>query len=124
MIKLHCFFSSANKPGALQEMLACFSSSGVNMTRIESRPSRKGMWEYIFFVDVEGHVQEAKVALALSKLEESTHHGQAAGIISSCRFMMIGACEPIKLATPEVAALQPYQPGKSITAISNESSTG
>ena len=70
--KTSLLFSSANKPGALQEMLACFSSSGVNMTRIESRPSRKGMWEYIFFVDVEGHVQEAKVALALRKLEEST----------------------------------------------------
>jgi len=66
--KTSLLFSAPNKPGALQEMLACFSDNGVSLTRIESRPSRKGMWEYVFFVDIEGHAQEATVALALDKL--------------------------------------------------------
>jgi chorismate mutase/prephenate dehydratase len=38
------------------------------MTRIESRPSRQGMWEYLFFVDLEGHIQDQKVAIALEEL--------------------------------------------------------
>jgi len=69
--KTSLLFSAPNKPGSLQEMLACFSDNGVSLTRIESRPSRKGMWEYVFFVDIEGHAQEATVALALDKLNES-----------------------------------------------------
>ena len=66
--KTSLLFTAPNKPGALQEMLACFSDNGVSLTRIESRPSRKGMWEYVFFADIEGHSQEATVALALDKL--------------------------------------------------------
>lgn len=60
----------ANKVGALQEMLACFSDNGVSLTRIESRPARMGMdtWQYIFFVDIEGHIQQANVAAAVDKL--------------------------------------------------------
>ena len=68
--KTSLLFSAPNNPGSLQKMLACFSDNGVSLTRIESRPSRKGMWEYVFFVDIEGHAQEATVALALDKLNE------------------------------------------------------
>ncbi len=68
--KTSLLFTAPNEPGALQGMLACFSDNGVSLTRIESRPSRKGMWEYVFFVDVEGHAQEATVALALDKLKD------------------------------------------------------
>jgi len=50
-------------------MLTCFAENNVSMTRIESRPSRVGMWDYVFFVDVEGHAQDAKVVAALKKLE-------------------------------------------------------
>jgi chorismate mutase/prephenate dehydratase len=39
------------------------------MTRLESRPSRTGLWEYVFYVDIEGHQQEANVARALAELE-------------------------------------------------------
>ena len=49
-------------------MLACFADHNVNMTRIESRPSRQGMWEYVFFVDITGHADDAAVAKALSDL--------------------------------------------------------
>jgi chorismate mutase/prephenate dehydratase len=57
-----------NRPGSLLELIASFSSSGVNMTRLESRPARTGQWEYYFYVDIEGHQQDAKVAKALAEL--------------------------------------------------------
>ena len=67
--KTSLIFSTPNKPGALLEMLVCFSDHEVSMTRIESRPSRRGMWDYVFFVDVEGHVDDEKVAAAIRQLE-------------------------------------------------------
>ncbi len=69
--KTSLLFSAPNKPGALHDMLACFAENNVSMTRIESRPSRQGMWEYVFFVDVEGHASEPKVVAALDKLRET-----------------------------------------------------
>ncbi|MBF8268861.1 MAG: prephenate dehydratase [Gammaproteobacteria bacterium] len=68
--KTSLLFSTPNKPGALHEMLACFADHKVSMTRIESRPSRRGMWDYVFFVDVEGHVEDQNVAAALHQLEQ------------------------------------------------------
>jgi chorismate mutase/prephenate dehydratase len=68
--KTSLLFSTPNRPGALHAMLACFADHGVSMTRIESRPSRRGMWDYVFFVDVEGHIEDQPVAAALRKLEE------------------------------------------------------
>jgi chorismate mutase/prephenate dehydratase len=59
-----------NKPGSLLELIASFSSAGVNMTRLESRPARTGQWEYYFYVDIEGHQQDAKVAKALAELRD------------------------------------------------------
>jgi prephenate dehydratase len=47
------FSLRANRPGALLEALGCFSQQGLNMTRIESRPSKRELGEYIFFVDLE-----------------------------------------------------------------------
>ena len=67
--KTSILFSAPNRPGALHDMLACFAENNVSMTRIESRPSRMGMWDYVFFVDVEGHVQNTNVVAALKKLE-------------------------------------------------------
>lgn len=68
--KTSLLFSTPNKPGALHKMLICFSEHEVSMTRIESRPSRRGMWDYVFFVDVEGHVDDENVAAAIRQLEE------------------------------------------------------
>jgi chorismate mutase / prephenate dehydratase len=56
--------------GALFRLLEPLSEHRVNMTRIESRPSRKRKWDYVFFIDVEGHVSEPPVAKALAALEE------------------------------------------------------
>ena len=62
--------------GALQYLfitlrfIASFAKNGVSMTRIESRPSRREMWDYVFFVDVEGHAEDDSVKKALNELEE------------------------------------------------------
>ena len=61
--------STKNKPGALQSLLTPLADSGISMTKIESRPSGKGVWEYVFFIDIEGHIQDAAIDDALSKLE-------------------------------------------------------
>lgn len=61
--------STQNKPGALQSLLKPLADSGISMSRIESRPSRKGMWEYVFFIDIDGHSQSPAVAEALAKLQ-------------------------------------------------------
>jgi len=60
-----------NKAGAVYNMLAPLAQHGVSMTRFESRPARLGTWEYYFYVDVEGHAQEQKVADALAELKQS-----------------------------------------------------
>jgi prephenate dehydratase len=49
------FSLHSNQPGALLEALACFARRGLNMSRIESRPSKREMGEYIFFVDLDLH---------------------------------------------------------------------
>ncbi|WP_438970077.1 prephenate dehydratase [Methylophaga sp.] len=64
--------ATKNKPGALQTLLTPLAESGISMTRIESRPSRKGIWEYVFFIDIDGHIDEKPVAHALDKLEQES----------------------------------------------------
>ncbi|PCJ32132.1 MAG: prephenate dehydratase [Gammaproteobacteria bacterium] len=64
--------STKNKPGALQELLKPLADSGISMTRIESRPSGKGIWEYVFFIDIEGHSQDSKVEDALNLLKKES----------------------------------------------------
>ncbi len=58
-----------NRPGAVHDMLVPLKQHGVSMTRFESRPARSGQWEYVFFVDLAGHPQEANVAAALQALK-------------------------------------------------------
>jgi chorismate mutase/prephenate dehydratase len=60
-----------NKAGAVYNLLAPLATHGVSMTRFESRPARMGTWEYYFYVDIEGHVQDEKVANALTELKQS-----------------------------------------------------
>ncbi len=61
--------SVPNQSGAVYELLAPLARHGVSMTRFESRPARTGRWEYFFFVDIEGHAHDAKVAQALAELQ-------------------------------------------------------
>ena len=62
--------SVQNKAGAVYRMLEPLAKHGVSMTRFESRPARTGSWEYNFFIDVEGHEKDEKVANALTELKE------------------------------------------------------
>jgi chorismate mutase / prephenate dehydratase len=61
--------SAKNQPGAIYALLEPFAKHGVSMSRLESRPSRTGLWEYLFFVDLEGHQSDAAVAAALAELK-------------------------------------------------------
>jgi len=62
-------FSIADKVGALHNALAPFRRFKLNMTKIESRPSKRKAWEYFFFVDCDGHAQDRKVAKAIDELQ-------------------------------------------------------
>jgi len=61
--------SAPNRPGAVHALIAPFAKHGVSMSRIESRPARLGRWEYMFYIDVEGHQRDPKVANALAELK-------------------------------------------------------
>lgn len=61
--------SVPNEPGAVYKMLLPLAKHGVSMSRLESRPARTGTWEYHFFVDIEGHQADEKVAVALRELQ-------------------------------------------------------
>ncbi|CAN5320343.1 prephenate dehydratase [soil metagenome] len=63
--------SVPNTAGAVYNLLAPLAKHGVSMTRFESRPARVGTWEYYFYVDVEGHAQDDKVAKALAELKQN-----------------------------------------------------
>lgn len=68
--KTSLVLSVPNKAGAVHSLLAPLAQHGVSMTRFESRPARMGAWEYYFYVDIEGHAQEEKVAQALAELKQ------------------------------------------------------
>lgn len=61
-----------DKPGALHDALVPFKRYRINLTKIESRPSKRKAWEYLFFIDFEGHERNPKVQRALSALRAST----------------------------------------------------
>ena len=61
--------SVPNKPGAVHDLLVPLKQNGVSMTRFESRPAKSGQWEYVFYIDLDGHISQAHVAKALSELQ-------------------------------------------------------
>jgi chorismate mutase/prephenate dehydratase len=61
--------SVPNRPGAVHDILVPLKQHGVSMTRFESRPARSGQWEYVFFIDVQGHPSQPHVAAALADLQ-------------------------------------------------------
>ena len=60
--------SVVNRPGAVHDMLVPLKAHGVSMTRFESRPARSGQWEYYFYIDLQGHPDDAHVAAAMAEL--------------------------------------------------------
>jgi chorismate mutase/prephenate dehydratase len=67
--KTSVMFSIKDKVGALYEMLHPFSDHQINLTKIESRPSKKKPWEYLFYVDMAGHVEDEKIRTAIEALK-------------------------------------------------------
>jgi chorismate mutase/prephenate dehydratase len=68
--KTSILFSIKDKPGALYTILRHFSKHKINLTKIESRPSRRKAWEYIFFVDMEAHVEEKRVKKTIDQVKK------------------------------------------------------
>lgn len=65
-------FSVKNEAGALYKALEPFYKNNINMTKIESRPSKKEAWEYVFFADIEGHIEEEKIRNTLEELKQNS----------------------------------------------------
>jgi len=61
--------AKTDAPGALYRLLEPLAQHGISLTRIESRPSRKKKWDYVFFIDVEGHAEREPLATALAELK-------------------------------------------------------
>ena len=70
--KTSILFALKDKPGALHDALMPFKDKRINLTKIESRPSKRKAWEYVFFVDLEGHELEPRIKQALDALKKST----------------------------------------------------
>ncbi len=68
--KTSLLLSAQNVPGALYELLRPLAENGISMTRIESRPSRRDAWDYVFFIDIDGHQNDKKLAKVLSDLKK------------------------------------------------------
>jgi len=68
--KTSIMVSSRNEAGALYELLAPLARHKVSMSKIESRPSHRGMWEYVFFLDLDGHVSESAISAVLGEISQ------------------------------------------------------
>jgi chorismate mutase/prephenate dehydratase len=68
--KTSLVMSAVNRPGAVHDLLVPLAKHGVSMSKLESRPAKSGLWEYVFFVDIEGHQSDAKIADALRELKD------------------------------------------------------
>ena len=68
--KTSIMFSTKDRPGALFTILEPFKQAKINLTKIESRPSKRKAWEYIFFVDMGGHMDDKKVKKAIDEVKE------------------------------------------------------
>lgn len=70
--KTSLLFSVKDRPGILNKVLAPFAAKGISLTKIESRPSRRELWDYVFFLDLVGHIEDPKVKAAVKKIEKYT----------------------------------------------------
>jgi len=70
--KTSLVISTNNTPGSLARLIAPFGQQGLSMTRIESRPSRRDMWDYVYFVDVTGHVDDEAMQVVFADIQQET----------------------------------------------------
>ncbi|MCS3902284.1 chorismate mutase/prephenate dehydratase [Methylohalomonas lacus] len=73
--KTSLLVSGPNRSGLLFDLIKPLAGNGINMTRLESRPSRQGLWDYVFFIDILGHAEDPAVASAMRDL------GEKAGVL-------------------------------------------
>ncbi|MEM2878299.1 MAG: prephenate dehydratase [Candidatus Hadarchaeales archaeon] len=66
------FYTASDRPGILHEILGEFASRRINLTKIESRPSKKALGDYLFFIDLEGHRDDSKVRDAIRGVKSKT----------------------------------------------------
>ena len=71
--KTSLLVSTGNQSGALHQILEPLARHGISMTRIESRPSRRGLWDYVFFIDINGHRDDEAVSQALESLKSGVN---------------------------------------------------
>jgi chorismate mutase/prephenate dehydratase len=71
--KTSLVFSTKNLPGALYACLGAFANRDINLTKLESRPSRDKPWEYVFYVDFEGHIDDPVSQEAMTELKQTTN---------------------------------------------------
>jgi chorismate mutase / prephenate dehydratase len=69
--KTSIMFTLKNKPGSLYNSLEPFKKARINLTKIESRPSKRKAWEYIFFADMEGHIENRKLRKAIDAVKDN-----------------------------------------------------
>jgi chorismate mutase/prephenate dehydratase len=82
--KTSILFIVSHTPGTLFRVLQIFYEKGINLTRIESRPNKEKPWEYIFFIDFEGHVTDPHVAQALHEMKERVLFAKFLGSYPRC----------------------------------------
>ncbi len=70
-IKTSILYVTKHKPGALYSVLKLFAEANINLMKIESRPRRRGRWEYIFLMDFEGHKNDIEIKKVIEKIEEN-----------------------------------------------------
>jgi prephenate dehydratase len=70
--KTSVIFSVPHTPGSLYNVLEVFARGGINLTKIESRPTRQRPWEYYFFVDIEGHYKDKEISEAFAEIATKT----------------------------------------------------
>lgn len=69
--KTSLIVSAPNKAGTLHQIIEPFTRAGISLTKFESRPSHTGLWEYVFFIDIEGHYLDETIQAALNQLRET-----------------------------------------------------
>ncbi len=77
--KTSLLMSCKNEPGSLFKLLKPMHDHGISMLKIESRPSKIKRWEYLFFVDIEGHLQDPKIERALAEVETAAGYFRVLG---------------------------------------------
>ena len=77
--KTSIVFGVKHKVGALYDALSVFKTDNINMTKIESRPSKRKVWEYFFFIDIDGHVEDKRIIKALGLLADHTNFVKVLG---------------------------------------------